>query len=457
MKLIGFLSVFLLVTLLSAAWLVNVKPAFAVAANENTWEIKTSMPKGITGGAAAVVDGKIYVIGDTINYQYDPETDTWAAKAPMPTPRKSFGIAVCQNKIFTIGGWRWSTLGGDTFAVNEVYDPDTNKWQTMAPMLKGQYGVGANVVDGEIYMIGGWYANPLSTQVYNVANDSWTTKEPIPYPSVFHASAVSGGKIYIMDRQSTKPHIHSNQIYNPANDSWTVGAPMPIKLSHAAAVATTGANALRRIYVVGGYTGNPLCTATVQVYNPENNTWTHGTPMPTARSGLAVAVVDDMIYAFGGYTYHVPGADYTYSRNDFNEVYTPFGYGTPDPSYVLETTPPQISFLSPLNQTYKEMDVSLNFTVDKALSWTCYSLDGQTNTTITENITLTGLSSGLHNIIIYANDTYGNVGVSETITFNVEQLFPTTWVITGSTASALLISAGLLVYFKKHKHQGKAS
>jgi hypothetical protein len=46
-----------------------------------------------------------------------------------------------------------------------------------------------------------------------------------------------------------------------------------------------------------------------------------------------------------------------------------------------------------------------------------YSLDGQDNVTVTGNATLSGLSSGLHNVTVYANDTAGNMGVSETIKF----------------------------------------
>jgi hypothetical protein len=47
-----------------------------------------------------------------------------------------------------------------------------------------------------------------------------------------------------------------------------------------------------------------------------------------------------------------------------------------------------------------------------------YSLDDQSNITIAQNTTLTGLLDGTHRIIIYANDTFGNMGASEMVYFS---------------------------------------
>jgi hypothetical protein len=134
-----------------------------------------------------------------------------------------------------------------------------------------------------------------------------------------------------------------------------------------------------------------------------------------------------------------------------NEQYTPAGYGTPDSSYVLETTPPKISVLSPLNQTYIESDVSLDFTVDKAVNWTSYSLDGGLNQTVAGNSTLSELSNGLHRITVYSNDTFGNVGTSQTISFTVAkpEHFPVVPVAAVSVIVAVVVVAGLLVYRKR--------
>jgi hypothetical protein len=137
-----------------------------------------------------------------------------------------------------------------------------------------------------------------------------------------------------------------------------------------------------------------------------------------------------------------------------NERFTPIGYGTPDPVYVIENTAPKISVLSPVNETYTNSSVPLVYGVDKAVNWTKYSVDGKLNETITGNTTLTGLSNGLHNVTVYAQDTFGNIGASETSYFNVEQPepFPVMPVAGASGISFAIIGIGLLFYFKKRKH-----
>jgi hypothetical protein len=120
---------------------------------------------------------------------------------------------------------------------------------------------------------------------------------------------------------------------------------------------------------------------------------------------------------------------------------------------MLATTPPEMSFLSPLNQTYYNSSVSLIFTVDKPVNWMGYSLDGKDNVTITGNTTIMGLSAGLHNITVYAKDEFENMGNSETICFSVKlpEPFLTALVTMVSGASVAIIGVGLLVYFKKRK------
>lgn len=81
-------------------------------------------------------------------------------------------------------------------------------------------------------------------------------------------------------------------------------------------------------------------------------------------------------------------------------------------------------------------------------------MDGQENVNAAGNVTLTGLSSGEHNVIVYAIDEAGNIGTSETVYFIVDAPVPfPTLVIIASGASLAVVGLGLLVYFKKRKHQ----
>ena len=81
--------------------------------------------------------------------------------------------------------------------------------------------------------------------------------------------------------------------------------------------------------------------------------------------------------------------------------------------------PPVIHLLSPENTTYEAESVPLVFTVNERTVWMGYSLNNLENVTITGNTTLTGLANGSYSIIVYANDTSGNVGSSEEVYFTI--------------------------------------
>jgi N-acetylneuraminic acid mutarotase len=438
----------LVLVFLVASCIIAVKPVSAPT--EDSWTSKPpiqSFPNGV-----AVVNGKIYTFARYETFEYDPITNVWLTKKPLPTPRSNFGIAVYENKIYVIGGWVRTDLTGVAIhsPANEVYDPLTDTWETKMPMPTPRAQLTANVVDGKIYLIGGrtggQYTTTALNEVYDIATDSWSTKAPIPNPVVQYASAVVDNKIYIIGGQNefTYPMtLALVQIYDPETDTWSFGTPLPTAVEFAAAGATTSVMAPKRIYVIGGMPDKSMDGTNInQVYNPENDSWTVGASMPTARYGLCVAVVNDMIYAMGGWAFFgSPGCSE-------NEQYTPIGYGT---------VPPAVAVVSPENKTYNVTSVSLVFTVNKPVVWMGYSLDGQETVTVNGNTTLSGLSNGLHNITVYARDEFENTGTSETITFRVETPFPTTWFVAAIAIAITGGSALAIYYFKKPKRKGNNS
>jgi len=154
------------------------------------------------------------------------------------------------------------------------------------------------------------------------------------------------------------------------------------------------------------------------------------------------------VYAieFGVYEKPDPG-------NPFTTLAYPFKItGSSSVSFTIDSTPPKISITSPENKMYDSPDVPLNFTVNESVSQISYVLDGQENVTIAGNTTLSGLTDGPHNLIVYAKDAAGNIGVSETGYFSVKVPFPTAVVAAASAASVAVIGVGLLVYFRKRNH-----
>jgi hypothetical protein len=113
-----------------------------------------------------------------------------------------------------------------------------------------------------------------------------------------------------------------------------------------------------------------------------------------------------------------------------------------------DVSPPVVSISNPKSKMYDTGNVSLTFTVNEPAAWIGYSLDGKDNATIVENITLSGLSKGAHNLTVYAEDTSGNFGTSETIYFTLVDHFPFEWIAV-SVVIVAVVGVALLFRFKK--------
>ena len=228
--------------------------SFQVNASTNTvWETKSPMPTELATTQSAVVDGKIYIITASRNYEYDPISNSWITKTPMPSSRHDAPATAAYNdKIYVIGG----RGGGNTSSLNEAYNPKTDTWTTKASMPTPRQGLSANVVGDKIYLISGLVASNTDNsnyifdtitvnEVYDPATDSWTTKAPIPIGVSYYASAVVNDKIYIISGNLT-------QIYDAATDSWTIGSSSPYAVGYAASTTHTDPDGVQKIFVIGG-------------------------------------------------------------------------------------------------------------------------------------------------------------------------------------------------------------
>jgi N-acetylneuraminic acid mutarotase len=454
----------LLVILLAASTMFAMLPASSGAELiEDSWVSKKPLPTPRSYLQVAVVNGKIYAIGGSPDYatneEYDPATDTWATKTPMPTGRYMFGIAVVDNKIYCFGGQFNINIDNPYAGPNftdkvEVYDPATDRWETKKsmPTIRSQFETG--VINGKIYLVGGRTESPSTTvalnEAYDPKTDSWTTKAPAPYPISSHSIVVIGNELYLLggiNEFNDPMWMAVNQIYNANTNTWNLGAPIPTATWRSAAGATSGTLVPQRIYLVGGQQPRgDQATNVVQIYDVAMKSWSHGVSMPTPRIDMALAVVDDRLYVIGGSNHYIlPGE----TGSSENMMYTPVGYPG-----SIDGTSPVIEVQSPENRTYNSSSISLVFVLNENASWMSYSLDGKETVTITGNTTISGLGNGLHNVTVYANDSSGNAGASETFTFTVEipqEPFPILLVVSFSVVAAAVGAVATVIYLKKSK------
>ena len=105
------------------------------------WETKAPMPNSKSVGFAGVIDGKFHAGGgggfaptNPINeehYKYDPGLDTWTFRASIPTTRGG-ASAVIDRKIYVVGGCFDFDCRINTTNFLESYDPDADSWSTLS-------------------------------------------------------------------------------------------------------------------------------------------------------------------------------------------------------------------------------------------------------------------------------------------------------------------------------------
>jgi uncharacterized protein (TIGR03437 family) len=216
----------------------------------------------------------------------------WTTLAPMPSLRQEISTAVLDGKIYVIGGFINS--GASTSTV-EVYDPQTNTWSPAPPIPIVTNHNAAAVAAGKLYSFGG-NMNPSNRAfVYNPQMNRWDDVAP----SMFQhdqtpAVGVFNDKIYVAGGAGPNMNQTELEAYDPSTNTWTLLAPMSIGRNHTAGAFING-----KFYVVGGRDG-PNSANALEVYDPSTNRWTRLADMPTGRSGIGAAAVNGELYVFGG-------------------------------------------------------------------------------------------------------------------------------------------------------------
>ena len=315
----------------------------------NTWTTGAPLPADSGYNlrqyfGTAVLDGKIYVVGGDTGgsgdratlYRYDPALNTWTSLASMPLgARYGLSAAAIDGKIYAVGGY---SIGSSTYLNRlEVYDPASNTWATKASMPIARSGALVGAMNGKLLVAGGGNTGGALTalHVYDPAIDSWSTCAPMPFTGNGEGVVLGGRLFSIGAGPSPERRVFA---YDAATDSWSTNFdPMPTG-RHALGVAADEVN--NKLYVVGGWNGSyvsalevfapvPQATLTSIAVTPSNpsinvsqtqqftatgtfsdgtervltsgGAWATKTPMPTARWSSAVGVINNILYAVGGY------------------------------------------------------------------------------------------------------------------------------------------------------------
>jgi Kelch motif len=282
-----------------------------------SWRARAPLPKARMELGAVAVNGKIYALGGngaTTTAQvdeYDPASNTWTTKKPMPTPRQNAVVAVVHDKIYVTAGYAITMPGeGTRPKTTEVYDPATDTWTTKAPIpapdpvntiIVNQYLAGAAAGD-KIYVFVSGYGTNGDTLVYDTTKDTWSSMAPIVLNPNRPAAVTMGTNVYVVALQisgaSYEPRL---AVFDSTAQDWTLHSGVPTHRETEAVAAWGGG-----LFAIGGWTwGMPfprMPVAVVEAYDPAGDSWRAVENLPTPRSLAAGVALGDKLYVLGGAT-----------------------------------------------------------------------------------------------------------------------------------------------------------
>jgi N-acetylneuraminic acid mutarotase len=341
------------VLIFAGAMAVFVAASSAVHA-QGKWHAGAPIPEGANEVIGVAIDAQMLVYGGQdptsspqgIFWKYDPAANNWIKLPSNPVPVHHGAAVAIGRKMYVLGGFRLPGTGKPGWYPEDkawVFDFDTQKWSALPPMPTARGALAAVAVDKKIYVSGGagiprgmqvpdglLPGGPMelygTLEMFDTETNKWTTLAAMPTPRNHHSIAAVGGKLYAIGGRvgscysgGWSSNVWMNEEYDIASNTWATRAAMPTARSGIGIAVTDGL-----VHVLGGegwvddFGG---VFRAHEVYDPKTNTWSRAQRMLTPRHGFATAVIGNTIYAVSGVN-NAGGAG-TLSVVSVNEIYEP--------------------------------------------------------------------------------------------------------------------------------------
>jgi len=258
--------------------------------------------------AFLIIVGTVFFLGA----RKTSEDTLWKeALPPFSGSREEFGADLAGENILILGGIRRDLT---LLRSVETYNAQGRVWRERALLPKPLHHPGVAVVRERLYVIGGFvdldveknlklplgsYIFEPSEDVYEfkIALNQWGERAPLPTRRGAAGVAVVKGKIYVFGGMEKDGAIsHTLEVYDPDTDSWERKSDMPTARDHLLGTSIGGL-----VYAIGGRQGTLQSNLdAVEIYDPVTDRWISGPPLPVARGGMAGGSFGKYILAVGG-------------------------------------------------------------------------------------------------------------------------------------------------------------
>ena len=253
------------------------------------WERVADLPRTHMEAGAAVVDGRIYIVGGYLAdspwahpevHVYTPPRDRWEEAPPMPTKRylPACGVLVgpdSRKELYVVGGYG----GSEGLPTVDRYLPSERRWESVADLSEPRgHGIMVEVVDNRLFAIGGFRNNNEcfpTNEMYDRRTDRWVAKAELhgsdstaPTPLELGMTTVWRDRIYVFGGLGQGWEVLGTQYYGVTKDTWSRGKDIPCHRAGGRAVVFGD-----RAYLIGHLRSPDADARRIDVYDPGQDRW----------------------------------------------------------------------------------------------------------------------------------------------------------------------------------------
>jgi hypothetical protein len=222
---------------------------------------------------------------------------TWRSHAAAPTPHTEVNAAALGTDIYVVGGF---DSAGNNVATVDIYDTARDAWRRGPDYPLPIHHTTLRAIGASLYAFGGFTtAQFVATNLafrLDTASGLWLPVAALPLPRAAHGAAVVDGKVYLVGGFTSgfvlTPEV---DVYDAGANTWTRAPDLPTPRDHLLVLPLEG-----KVWAVGGETGgHDKNVATVEELEPSKG-WTAAPELPRPRGSLSGGALDGHIVAVGG-------------------------------------------------------------------------------------------------------------------------------------------------------------
>lgn len=263
------------------------------------WEVLPSLSAPRAGTTAAVLAGRLYVLGGEAcgralrdAQRFDSWVGFWEQLPTMCAGRIRAGVTACGGHLYVLGGLD----GARPLRSAERYDPSSRSWQLLPPLCKPRYACAATARHGFVYAFAGELTESpyASIERYSTEAREWIMLPAVRAPCCSAAVVISEDTVFnlgglglsgqaLKDAEQLRITRILEGDLQDEGLNWEPLPQMPTARHLASAAAFNGG-----VCVVGGKGASFEAVANVEYFDSLTHTWEMLPPLRSPRLRAAV-------------------------------------------------------------------------------------------------------------------------------------------------------------------------